>query len=88
MIINFKYGFTYKNLNFGWYKKELYRLPSFSNFRNYPLKKLSKIKINKKEGYRIARDRKTIEQIKELTELINYTYVVNGFNNKDTPFKI
>ena len=89
MIINFKYGFKYKNFLFGWHdskEDELYRLPSVSNNRNYDLKLLSKIKIGKQEGYRIVRDKKTINQLKELTEQINYTYVVNGYKSKDTPF--
>lgn len=86
MIINFKYGFEYKNFLFGWHKKKLYRLPSVSNNRNYDLKLLSRIKIGKQEGYRVVRDKKTINQLKELTEQINYTYVVNGYKSKDTPF--
>lgn len=86
MIIIYKYGFTYKGFLFGWKEKKLYRLPSEKNLRNYSLKELSKIKINNHDGYRVVRDKKTIKQLMEMTELINYRYVVNGKQSNDTPF--
>ena len=87
MVRIYKYGFKYKNFNYGWYKKELYRLPSV-NFKNqnFPLKKLKLIDVGNKKGYRLFRDKKTLEQLEELTEVINYEYVVNGKQSKDTPF--
>lgn len=87
MIRVYKYGFTYKHFNYGWYKKDLYRLPSVnSKNQNFPLKKLNLIKVNKKKGYRLLRDKKTLDQLEELTEVINYKYVINGKNSEDTPF--
>lgn len=75
MITIFKYGFEYKGLNFGWKDKDLYRLPSEKNLRHYPLKKIPKIKVGLKQGYRVARDKKTVEQLMELTEVIDlYIY--------------
>lgn len=86
MILNFKYGFTYKELNFGWKDKVLYRLPSFTKMKSYPLKKLDLISIGNKKGYRVNRDKKTIKQLMEITEKIDYTYCVNGVNSDDCPF--
>jgi hypothetical protein len=87
MVINFKYGFEYKGFSFGWSNKELYRLPTVTKKNSYyQLKKLSKICINGKVGYRVSLDKKTIIQLKELTEIINYTYIINGYQSPDTPF--
>lgn len=86
MIKNFKYGFQYKGFNFGWKNKKLYRLSSTKSLKSYPFKKLSEIKIGNKKGYRVVRDKKTIEQLMELTEVINYKYVINGKGSVDTPF--
>lgn len=86
MITNFKYGFEYKSFNFGWKDKVLYRLPSQKNLKTYPLKKLSLIEIGNKKGYRVCRDKKTIDQLMEITEVINYKYVVNGYGHRDTPY--
>ena len=86
MTVNYKYGFEYKGFNFGWLNKKLYRLPSTKNLRSYPLKELNEIKINKSKGYRVVRDRKTIKQLMEMTEIINFKYTINGKNNNDCPF--
>lgn len=86
MIIKFKYGFEFKGVNYGWNKKDLYKLPIFISKRSYPLKKMNLIKIGNSEGYRIRTKPKTIEQLKEITEVIDYTYVINGANNLDCPW--
>lgn len=86
MIIKFKYGFEIDGFLFGWNKKDLYRLPVFINKRAYSLKKLNKIKIGKKTGYRVYTKFRTIEQLRELTEVINYDYVINGNGNSDCPW--
>lgn len=86
MIWNFKYGFTYKEFNFGWRNKKLFRLPTIKNLKSYPIKELSTIDVGNKKGYRVVRDKKTIEQLMELTEIINYKYVVNGKGDDDCPF--
>lgn len=86
MVLNFKYGFKYKGLNYGWNNKKLFRLPSTKNLKTYPLKELKEIKINNKLGYRVCRDKKTITQLMELTELINYIYTINGYKSDDCPF--
>lgn len=82
----FKYGFDYKEMSYGWYKKDLYRLPSVIGLRTYSFRKLPLISIGNKKGYRIMQDPKTIEQLQQLTERIDYVYTVNGKNSDDTPF--
>ncbi len=86
MIQIYKYGFEYKGFLFGWKNKTLYRLPTYKNGRSYPLRKINHIEINNKIGYRVVRDKKTIEQLMEMTEIINYKYIINGSHSEDTPF--
>lgn len=91
MTTNYKYGFDYKRFSFGWKNKELHRLPSVLSYDNgdiksFPLKKLPLIDVGNKKGYRIVKDRKTIDQLMEMTEVINYTHTVNGKQSEDTPF--
>ena len=86
MVIHFKYGFEYKGFNFGWKDKNLFRLPSTKHKKHFPLRKLSIIKIGNKKGYRVVKDKKTIDQLMEITEIINYTYTINGKDSTDTPF--
>ena len=87
MVTLYKYGFVYKGFNFGWKDKILFRLPSEKNLNYYPLKKLSSIDIGNKKGYRVVRDKKTIDQLMEITEVINYKYIVNGKYSKNCPFE-
>lgn len=70
--MKFKYGFFYKKYFFGWHKGDLYRLPKVGKY-TIAFKKLDKIKIgkSKKKGYLVAHDRKTIDQLKALTTVIN-----------------
>lgn len=86
MTLNFKFGFNYKGLNFGWKDKHLYRLPSVKNSRTYPLKKLSLIEVGRKKGYRVMRDRLTVDQLMEMNEVIDYTYSVSGAGSDDCPW--
>ncbi len=86
MIKTIKYGFTYKEIDYGWLNKKLHRLPSMIKLRHLPFKELKTIKVGNKIGYRLGGDRKTIEQLQEITEVINYTHVINGKQSKDTPF--
>ncbi len=86
MIQNFKYGFEYKGFKYGWLKKELYRLPSQKHRRHYGLRKLPIIKVGNKDGYRVVRDRFTIDQLMNLTERIDYRHVVNGAGSDDCPY--
>lgn len=71
MILKFKYGFEYNGFLYGWYEKELYRLPSTSGNKKFGLKKLESIVIGNSIGYRIKRDKLTINQLKEKTIFID-----------------
>jgi len=79
----FKKGFYYKKFFYGWYKKELYKLPTNNNYCT-TLKKLSIIKVGNKEGYRIANDKKTIAQCVAITTTINKK--VEVIIDNDVPF--
>ena len=68
IIYNFEYGFEYKGFLFGWKNEKLFRITSTKG-GHYPLKELSQIKVGNKKGYRIVRDKKTIEQLKELSDV-------------------
>ncbi len=54
--------------------------------RGYSLKKITLINVGNKKGYRVATDRKTIDQLMEITEIIDFRYVINGNKSKDCPF--
>lgn len=87
MVIKFKYGFDYKGIKYGWNKKKLFRLPTFTNAkRSLTLKELSTIDIRNKKGYRVARDKKTIDQLMEITERIDYVYEVCGKGSEYCPW--
>ena len=68
MTLTFKYGFTYKGLSYGWNNQELYRLPTTAtNGKYYGLKKLSIIKVGNHDGYRVNRDKLSINRLKSMT---------------------
>ena len=71
MIISFKYGFEHDDFIFGWHKKELYRLPILVKGRKYGLKKLSLINVGRQQGYRVKRQKLSIEQLRQKTIFIN-----------------
>jgi hypothetical protein len=77
MILKFKYGFIFEDFTYGWYEQELYRLPSTSaDKKTYGLKKLTSILVGNKVGYRIKRQKFTIEQLKGKTIFIDKEYQV------------
>lgn len=83
MTLEITCGFEYKGFHYGWFNEELYRLPSFVGSKKYVLKKLNVIKVGKNKGYRIKRDKLTIQQIKEMTvEMIREIHILE---NKDIP---
>jgi len=71
MILNFKYGFNHDGFLYGWQNQELYRLPSTSGNKSYGLKKLSLIPVGNVEGYRIKRQKFSIQQLLDRTDTIN-----------------
>jgi len=84
MTIEFKYGFEYKGFTYGWSKKELYRLPSVSGNKSYGLKKLPLILVGSKSGYRIKKDKFSIDQLKSMSKEINKSFEVIN-DNIDLP---
>ena len=77
-------GFTYKSKPYGWYKKELYKLPFENGKRGYNLLKCSKWldKNDKHVGFKLGSDRKSFAQLKKMTHDID----VEIKEHKDTPF--
>lgn len=71
MEIIFKYGFTYKEVIYGWNNKKLYRLPYNKNLRSYGLKEIPFYVFKSTIVYNIQRVKLTINRLKTLTEEIN-----------------
>jgi hypothetical protein len=68
-------GFTFENIPYGWYEKELYRLP-YTNKHNmkFSLKKMGKILIGRKKGYRLSQRSITIDYLEGITEPIDFEF--------------
>lgn len=66
----FKKGFAHKGFKFGWHNKTLYRLPITKDGKDYPLKELSLIEIGNKQGFRLIRDKKSLDQVRNMTKNI------------------
>ncbi|MBK7362770.1 MAG: hypothetical protein IPJ01_10780 [Micavibrio sp.] len=71
MILNFKYGFSYDGFLYGWQNKKLYRLPSTSGNKSYGLKELSLIPVGNGEGYRIKRQKFSVQQLLDRSDVID-----------------
>ena len=82
--LKFKYVFWHKDFLFGWHNKELYRLPSNSGKRIFGLKKLEKIPVGNKEGYRVKCDKLSIDQLEARTIVIDKE--IQKIKSKDVPF--
>lgn len=76
MVLVFKYGFEFDGFLYGWNNKDLYRLPSSSGNKFYGLKKLDVIKVGSGLGYRIKREKLSINQLKLLTINIDKEYEI------------
>lgn len=84
MIIDYKYGFDFDGILYGWKDKKLYRLPQMINKRFYPIKELTLINVGNQKGYNINRKKKSIRQLQDMTIFINYKHQV--IKDKDCPF--
>ena len=78
MILKFKYGFEYDGFLYGWNNKDLYRLSSKSGNKSYGLKKLDSIVVGNSTGYRIKKQKFSLNQLKERTIFIDKEYQVIG----------
>lgn len=81
-----KYGISHNNIIYGWLEKELYRLPVKIGNRYYGLKKLSKIEIGRKYGYKLSQKPFSETQLKDMTLLLSEPYIVREIKDKDVPF--
>lgn len=87
MIINYKYGFDFEGILYGWKPNEklkLYRMPQMIGKRFYPLKELKLIDVGNTKGFYVGSKKKSIAQLKDMTVFINYKYQV--ISDKDCPF--
>ena len=84
MIINYKYGFKFDNILYGWKNKKLYRLPQMIGKRFYPIKELTLIDVGIQKGYNVSRKKKSIKQLQDMTVFINYDHQL--IKDKDCPF--
>lgn len=82
----FKYGFTIGNLRYGWYEKDLYRLPSVSGGNYYPLKLQKVVVVGNQQGYVLNKKRKSLIQLKSMTAQFTEPIVVNDIVDDNTPF--
>lgn len=64
MVLTFNYGFSYKNIDFGWNKKKLYRLPQIIGKRYFTLNEVKKTADNR---YIIYDTLKSVKQLQEMT---------------------
>lgn len=80
----FKYGFTYKGVIFGWYKKKLYKLPYIKDKRSYGLKEIPSYVFKSTVVFNVLREKKTINKLKELTVEINKS--INITDKNECPF--
>lgn len=70
--MNFRYGFEYLGVRYGWSKKQLYRLPFIRNNRSYDLKLIHELVIGSTTVYNIQRRKLTINKIKAITIKVDW----------------
>jgi hypothetical protein len=70
--MQFKYGLIYMGVQYGWHKKQLYRLPFTRNNRSYNLKLINPIVIGSTTCYNLQRNKVTIKRIETLTTKIDW----------------
>lgn len=82
--MEFKYGFIYKGVRYGWKDKNLYRLPFERNKRTFGLKQIPQYVFKSTQVYNIQRDKLTILKLKERTVNVNWT--VEEIEDNEIPF--
>lgn len=82
--MKFKKGFAYGKYMYGWYKKELYRLPKYNEKYTITLKKLKLVDVGVKKGYCVGGKRKSLSILEKLTTDINIFVPLN--NDENCPF--
>lgn len=84
MILFFKYGFTYKEVVYGWNNKKLYRLPYCKNKRSYLLKEIPFYCFKSTIVYNVQRTKMTINRLKKITEIIDVSIEI--IQSNECPF--
>lgn len=82
--IQFKYGFIYRGVRHGWYKKKLFRLPFERNKRTFGLKEIPFYCFKATIVYNVQRTKLTINRLKFLTEKVDWN--VEVFLEDEIPF--
>ena len=82
--MQFKHGFIYMGVRYGWNKKQLYRLPFSRNLRNYDLKLIKPILIGSTTCYNLQRNKVTINRIEKLTTKVDWN--IEFLDVADCPF--
>jgi hypothetical protein len=81
----YEYGFVIDEVTYGWKRKELFKMPYTSKYGiSYPIKKINKIIIGNRVGYRIMQKKYTVEQLSVFTKKINFS--VYTPKSPDLPF--
>lgn len=76
----------FKGITYGFIEKDLYRLPYKTDKREYPLKKLSKVDLGRKKGYRLSQKPFTLEKIEAYSTVLQKPIIVKRIKHKSTPF--
>ena len=82
--MKFIYGFIYKEVTYGWFKMELYRLPFVKNKRSYSLIKVPFYFYKTTVVYNIQRNKITLNRLKLMTKEINIKIEI--IQSDDCPF--
>jgi hypothetical protein len=78
--MEFKFGFIYNDVKYGWYKKDLYKLPYTKDKRSYSFKIIKPIIIGCTTVYNIQRNKLTINNLKKRT--LNVKWNISTFEDK------
>lgn len=82
--IEFKFGFEFRGRRYGFYEKNLYRLPFINGMRHYPMRIIPKISVGNLPGYRCCREKISINKIKALLKNVDWKEKV--FREDKLPF--
>lgn len=82
--MEFKYGFEYYGVRYGWNKKQLYRLPFSRNKRTFGLLQVNPLLIGSTVVYNIQRNKFTINKLKQRTTQVDWT--AEQVQEQDCPF--
>jgi len=82
--MQFNFGFEINRIKYGWFKKDLYRLPFDKNNRSYALLKLNLVINGITPCYCVNRKNKTLKSLEKMTEKVDWK--VDIIKSKHLPF--